>query len=191
MNFRRFVIMAELWRIGVARLGKSAKFLKNDALRKKNYDKIHRDTDQRVVFKFCEIWPTGNHALLTCQKKICLHPSLVRRWRHVTVRSPSISLAYFSYNQCLLFWQVLAVISVLFIVVSTIALTINTMPSLASVDKDGNLTTDNEHLALVEAGCIGWFTLEYILRFSASPSKLVCHTFLFTHLKLTKINQAV
>jgi len=74
MNFRRFVIIAELWRPGVARLGNSAKFLKNDALRKKNYDKIHRDTDQRVVFKFCEIWPTGNHALLTCQKN--LPPSL-------------------------------------------------------------------------------------------------------------------
>ena len=72
--------------------------------------------------------------------------------------------------------QVLAIVSVLFIVVSTIVLTINTMPTLASVDKDGNLTTDNEHLGIVEAGCIGWFTLEYLLRFSASPSKLVRDT---------------
>ena len=77
------------------------------------------------------------------------------------------------YSGAYIVCQVLAIVSVLFIVVSTIALTINTMPSLASIDKHGNLTADNEHLAIVEAGCIGWFTLEYILRFSASPSKLV------------------
>jgi len=43
---------------------KSCTFKKNDALLgnllKFCSERIHRDTDVRVVFKFCEIWPTGN-----------------------------------------------------------------------------------------------------------------------------------
>ena len=49
-------------------------------------------------------------------------------------------------------------------------LTLNTMPSLQGKDESGNVT-DNEHLAGVEAACIGWFTLEYIMRFWAAPDK--------------------
>ena len=61
----------------------------------------------------------------------------------------------------------------MFIVISTISLTLNTIPTLQTVDKHGNLTGDNEHLVIIETGCISWFTLEYLLRFWASPGKVI------------------
>jgi len=58
------------------------------------------------------------------------------------------------------------VISILFVVTSTISLTLSTLPSLQGPDG-----ADNAHLSQLEAACIGWFTFEYLVRLWASPDR--------------------
>lgn len=66
--------------------------------------------------------------------------------------------------------RVLAVVSILFIILSTIALTLNTIDYFQEFNKD-NEPIENPKLAMIEAVCITWFTLEYMLRFMSSPDK--------------------
>ena len=61
--------------------------------------------------------------------------------------------------------------SILFIILSTIALTLNTIDDLQDHDPVTNIAEENHKLAMIEAVCITWFTLEYVLRFMSSPNK--------------------
>ena len=59
--------------------------------------------------------------------------------------------------------KVISCISIAFVVISTVGMTLNTMPDIQHKDAEGNLI-DNPKLALIEAVCISWFTIEYLLR---------------------------
>ena len=62
-------------------------------------------------------------------------------------------------------FQIISVISIAFVVVSTIGMTLNTIPSIQHRNFDDE-PIDNPKLALIEAICISWFTIEYLLRFA-------------------------
>lgn len=65
----------------------------------------------------------------------------------------------------LFLFQVISVISIAFVVVSTVGMTLNTIPSIQHRNAEGE-AIDNPKLALIEAVCISWFTIEYLLRFA-------------------------
>ena len=55
--------------------------------------------------------------------------------------------------------QVISNISILFVVISTVGMVLATMPDLEE---------QYPKLALIEAVCISWFTIEYLLRYLAT-----------------------
>merc|ERR1719474_535344 len=45
------------------------------------------------------------------------------------------------------------------------------MPEFKIPDQDGKKTLENPVFALIEACCISWFTIEFLLRLAGSPNK--------------------
>lgn len=67
--------------------------------------------------------------------------------------------------------RVVAFVSITFIILSTVSLTLNTIPSIQELDEKTGHIGDNQKLATIEAVCITWFTAEFLMRFASSPSK--------------------
>ncbi|KAJ7342268.1 hypothetical protein JRQ81_009983 [Phrynocephalus forsythii] len=67
--------------------------------------------------------------------------------------------------------RVIAVVSFLLILISSVVMCVGTIPELQVTDSEGK---SSEHPALdkIETACIIWFTLEYILRLISSSNKL-------------------
>ncbi|XP_034965742.1 potassium voltage-gated channel subfamily F member 1 [Zootoca vivipara] len=67
--------------------------------------------------------------------------------------------------------RVIAVVSFLLILTSSVVMCMGTIPELQVEDSEGKSV---EHPALdkIETACIVWFTLEYVLRLISSPNKL-------------------
>ena len=51
------------------------------------------------------------------------------------------------------------------VLMSTLAMCLNTMPEFKIADQNGVRSVENPVFALIEAVCISWFTIEYLLRY--------------------------
>ena len=67
--------------------------------------------------------------------------------------------------------KVMSLVSVGVVLVSLCCMCINTFPQMLIMDAEGN-PVDNPKLAALEALCICFFTLEFLLAFASSPSKI-------------------
>jgi len=89
-------------------------------------------------------------------------------------------------NKTSFFFQIISVISISFVVVSTIGMTLNTMPSIRVQHEGMDESIDNPKLALIEAVCISWFTIEYLLRLAGKERG---YYVLSTHILVSIENQ--
>ncbi|XP_030200276.1 potassium voltage-gated channel subfamily F member 1 [Gadus morhua] len=67
--------------------------------------------------------------------------------------------------------RTIAIASFFFILVSSVVMCVGTLPDVQIENAEGNLT-EHPTLELIETLCIGWFTVEYVLRLISSPNKV-------------------
>ncbi|XP_023690498.1 voltage-gated potassium channel regulatory subunit KCNF1 [Paramormyrops kingsleyae] len=67
--------------------------------------------------------------------------------------------------------RIIAIVSFLFILISSVVMCVSTIPDVQVVDAEGN-HVEHPTLDAIETACIGWFTVEYILRLISSPNKV-------------------
>jgi len=67
--------------------------------------------------------------------------------------------------------KVISLFSITLVLISTVGMCLNTMPEFKIPDEGGKRTMENPIFALIEACCISWFTIEYLLRLAGSPIK--------------------
>ncbi|XP_041043353.1 potassium voltage-gated channel subfamily F member 1a [Carcharodon carcharias] len=67
--------------------------------------------------------------------------------------------------------RVIAVLSFLFILISSVVMCVSTIPDLQVTDEEGS-PMEHPVLDSIETACIGWFTAEYVLRLVSAPNKL-------------------
>lgn len=67
--------------------------------------------------------------------------------------------------------HIIAIVSFIFILISSVVMCVGTIPDLQVEDSEGKLT-EHPVLEVIETVCIGWFTIEYLLRLISSPNKI-------------------
>ena len=67
--------------------------------------------------------------------------------------------------------KVLSLWSIGLVLISTTCMCINTFPWMQAKDIKGD-SIDNPYLALIEAFCISYFSLEFLIRLAGAPDKL-------------------
>ncbi|XP_042631394.1 potassium voltage-gated channel subfamily G member 4-like [Cyprinus carpio] len=68
--------------------------------------------------------------------------------------------------------KMFACLSVLMVAVTVISLCISTMPDLREEENRGVCSQKCYHMFIVETVCVGWFSMEFLLRFVQADSKL-------------------
>ncbi|KAL4680851.1 hypothetical protein H8959_022792 [Pygathrix nigripes] len=67
--------------------------------------------------------------------------------------------------------KVFACLSVLFVTVTAVNLSVSTLPSLREEEEQGHCSQMCHNVFIVESVCVGWFSLEFLLRLIQAPSK--------------------